>query len=355
MLVLLFLSVWVPFGFSYEELYYGDTFRTWVSSGIQTIELTNNRNPTAKVVWNRDDPSAGGEDGRLWMDGSYFVIDRITQRDSGRYSLRDKDHILQRYKILEVIPRQQSETRNPGDYFSIDFDVEPDSCNVYYTSNFLEADDTNIVRRGRIVTYYAGGCSGFEAQYSCRLVHYDLPKACSGVYVVRDKEDNQVMELSLAMEDPYEPAVDATHIGIGVGVSLGVLCCCTCMRRCCCKKSSKKGEAESPDAEPANSHPTYDREPVGPRRDQASQPSETLYPTLPSYNQSTPLIHNPPPADVPPAYSEASLPTERVDAPTFPVPSDDPGPRFELSIPSALPLSSDSDFSHVYTSDKLNF
>ncbi|KAM7000311.1 uncharacterized protein LKV04_005237 [Tautogolabrus adspersus] len=113
--------------------------------------------------------------------------------------------------------------------------------------------------------------------------------------------------------------------------------------------------SESPDGEPTAHYHQYDSEPVGPRPDQLSRPSETLYPTVPSYNPSVPLIHNPPSVSVPPAYSEVSAPAEQAGAPTFPVPSEDPEPRFELSIPSALPLSSNLTFSDVYTSDKLNF
>lgn len=54
---------------------------------------------------------------------------------------------------------------------------------------------------------------------------------------------------------------------------------------------------------------------------------------------------------------QVSAPAEQASAPTAPLYSD-PGIQFELkgrNFPSAPPLSSDSTFCHVYTSDKLNY
>ncbi|KAI3351769.1 hypothetical protein L3Q82_020608, partial [Scortum barcoo] len=94
-----------------------------------------------------------------------------------------------------------------------------------------------------------------------------------------------------------------------------------------------------------------DAEP-GQESQQLSQPSETLYPAQPSYSPTEPLMHNPPPS-----YSQVVAAAEQTYTPTVPVPSE-AEPKFELkgvTFLSAPPLSSESSFSNVYNSDKLNF
>ncbi|XP_041653375.1 uncharacterized protein LOC121516255 isoform X2 [Cheilinus undulatus] len=305
--LLLLLSACVSLGLSYE---YGDRYRIKISRNTHVIGFTPEDSSNEMVLWSQEAPSA----------------------------------TLERYS-----------TRTVGEFFSMNFDLESQSCNIYFIPSDNMYTKISLVKRGRLQdAFYDHDCTGFELLYPCGITNDYLHMSCKGRYEIRDENNDLAVEEVLDMESPPSE-FDTSYIGIAVGVVFGVLSCCCCMRRCCCKKSSsKKDITDSPDAEPATYHHEYDHEPVRLRTDQINQPSETLYPTLPSYNLTT-LIHNPPYVSVPPAYSEVSAPAEQADPPTSPVPSEDPEPRFELSFPLAPPLSSNSDFPDVYTSDKLNF
>lgn len=349
MIGLLLLCAFVSLGLSDDELYYGDRFSIRLSRKAQTLEYSTDYRSSWKIIWNRDDPPAS-EDSRHKVQGSYYVIESVTQRDSGIYKLKDKGRRFLWTETLEVKPHMDHELRNPGEHIHINFDLQPDSCNIYFIPE--SEHEYEIVLQGRLVSRYEDACTGFEMSNQCGIINDNLDMTCNGRFEVRDELNNKAFVMTLEMES-LSTDFDVSTFGSIMGTVFIVLGCCCYLKHCCCKKSSsKKREPESPDSAPAANYLTYDREPAAPRRE---QPSETLYPAVPSYNPSRPLIHNPP-ASVPPAYSEVCAPVDvEEDAPTLPVPAEDPGPRFELSFASDLPLSSDSNLSHVYTSDKLNF
>ncbi len=53
------------------------------------------------VLWNRNDPP-DSENSRGRVTGSYFVIYNLTQKDSGRYVMRDKDGLALFVKSIHV-------------------------------------------------------------------------------------------------------------------------------------------------------------------------------------------------------------------------------------------------------------
>lgn len=349
--LLLLLGVCFPVGFSYD---YGAEYTIRINRRTQVIEFSPDHSSDVIVLWSRE-KGLVSEEKRHKVTGSYFVIEKVTQSDSGSYRLKDEDQRVLTTKYLGVSENRRHGTRTVGEYYSFTTDLESWSCNIdFFPDN---NGKYGIVRQGNL-DYYEHECQGFEVIYPCGISNYDLQLSCSGRFEVRDEQGNLAHVETLEME-ALPVVFDASYIGIGVGVFLGTLCCCCCVRRCCCKnKSSKNDIAETPGA--AYYH-EYNSEPVRREPDHPSQPSETLCPTLPSYNPSVPLIHKPPAVTVPPAYSEVSGPAMQSDAPTLPKApmltnlSEDREPRFELSIPSAFPLSSDSTFADVYTSDKLNF
>ncbi|XP_070769568.1 uncharacterized protein [Enoplosus armatus] len=355
MIVLLLLSACVCLGLSYEEYEYGNTYRIRLHRKAQSFEFNPKYSSDVTILWKRDDPVTK-EDSRRQVMGSHYVIFNVTQKDSGHYIMRDKDQNALAVKIIEVTETTKTYSRSAGDSFNFTFYwLEPNSCNIYF---FPEDDhdmgETEIVRRGRLqpgVDYL--DCAYFDLVKPCGISNKGIKTSCSGRFEVRDQNDNKALVVLLEVEPQH---FDSSSIGIGVGIFFAVLSCCGCMRRCCCAKK-KKDAPEAADAEPAVHYQEYESEPVGPRPDHLSQPSGTRYPAQPYYTPTGPLIHNPPPVNAPPAYSEVSALAEQADAPTVPIQSD-LEPRFELkamSFPSAPPLSSDSTYCDVYTSDKLNF
>ncbi|XP_074503703.1 uncharacterized protein LOC141774774 [Sebastes fasciatus] len=271
----------------------------------------------------------------------------------GRYEIRDQDNNTALVVSLQMERIEWNFERKSGERFNLTSDLKPDSCNIDF---FPEIDNQpgdmsiDIVREGRLQWDLDDhDCTGFNLLHPCGIENEALQMACNGRYEITDHNGDVAVVLSLEMKPiPFEPS----HIGIGFGVFLTSLFC-YCVRRCCCGKSSSKEETAAA-AEPDVHYHEYDHEPVGPRSDQLTEPSETHYPAQPSYTPTVPLIHDHPTVDVPPPYSEVSA---SADAPTVPVHSD-PGPQFELkgvTFPSAPPLYSDSEHCAVYTSDKLNF
>ncbi|XP_070819027.1 uncharacterized protein [Chaetodon trifascialis] len=273
----------------------------------------------------------------------------------GRFEVRDSNGNTALVVSLEMDAISRSYTRSPGESLTVTFDLEPHSCNIFFYPEG-SYEETEIVLQGRLQTYsYGQDCRGFVNLKPCGILNEDLKLSCRGRFEVRDSNGNTALVVSLEMD---EPEFDDSKIGIGFGVFLLIISCCTWVIQCCCgKSSSKKETSETPEAEaePAVHYHEYDREPVGPRPEHLSPPPDTHYPAPPSYTLTDPLIHNPP-MDVPPSYSEVSVPVERAEAPAVPIPiPSEPDQRFELkgmNFPSALDAG--SALSDVYSSDKIN-
>lgn len=77
-------------GLSHDWLDYGDTYRMRLHRKAQSIEFSPNYNSDAKVLWKRDDPPAR-EDSRQKVMGAFYVMNNLTQKDSGSYTIRDRD------------------------------------------------------------------------------------------------------------------------------------------------------------------------------------------------------------------------------------------------------------------------
>ncbi|XP_038555218.1 uncharacterized protein LOC119888634 isoform X1 [Micropterus salmoides] len=361
MILLLLLGAFVCTGFSYyEDTYecdYGETFSILLLRNAQSIEFKPKHNSNVTILWRHDNPQAI-EDRRHTVIGAYYAIFNVTQKDSGRYIMRDKDQKILSTKIFEVVANTKAYSRNPGGSLHFIFHLEPNSCNIYF---FPESDHemggTEIVRQGRLKEGLdERDCTFFHLLKPCGILNDDLKMSCSGRFEVRDQNGNNALVVLLEMEPLRN---DSFAFGIGVGVILAALSCCACVRCCCCgKRSSKKDRSETANAEPAMPSPEVNR---FCSQDYLSQPSGTRYSAQPSFTPTGPLIHNPPTVKMPPAYSElhpaahSSLRTHTVDNLITVSPLAEQ-PRFELKgMTSASPLSSDSTYCDTYNSDKLNF
>ncbi|KAK2849183.1 hypothetical protein Q5P01_009017 [Channa striata] len=357
MLVLLLLGASVCGGFSYVKgEYYGSTFRISLNINIYSIEFKATHDSKVTVLWNRENSTASSNR-RQRVTASHFVIRNVTQRDSGLYIMRDKDQKEQFMKTLKVTEKNSSYKLNAGEKFSFTSDLEPKSCNIYFFStndDELRGPQIRIVHQGKMqYSWTEFVCKGFDVIEPCGLSFEAIPMSCNGLFQFRDQNDDKALVAELEIEQTRN---DAPYFYIGVGSLIAaLLLCCCCVRRCCCRKKSSEKADSATAAGPAVNFHEYGSEHPGPGPDQSSQPSATLYPSLPSYTPTNPLVHNPPRVNMPNTYSEMAAPAEIEYAPTVPLGSDTEE-RFELKgIPSAMPLSSASTHCDVYTSDKLNF
>ncbi|XP_068570777.1 uncharacterized protein [Cebidichthys violaceus] len=384
MVALLLLVAFVCMGLShgsYEEKYYGETHYIRLLTKPDFVEFIPNDNSNVTILWKQGDRPVI-LDKKFKMTASYFTIYKVTQKDSGRYIMRDKDLKEISNYTLKVKAIAMGNYKKPGDHFTFTYDLEPNSCNIYFFPKSDKRKKNTIVRQGRL----QGGlnesdCTGFQILQPCGISNKVHQMSCSGHYEIRDQNDNTASVVSLEMgqiqryfgrkpgdrfnftydlepnscniyfipesdDQPRELTINIVHqgklqggldefdctgfdlfrpcgisnkalqmscngsyevrdqngdpaivvtlkmkplpyepsrIGIGVGASLLSLFGC-CLKFCCCGKSkSKENGSETAAAEPDIQFQEYDTEPVGPRSDQLIDPSGTHYPDQPSY------------------------------------------------------------------------
>ncbi|XP_037531791.1 uncharacterized protein LOC119409002 [Nematolebias whitei] len=315
-----------------------------VATWVHSIEFVPKHSSEETVLWRRDNPEPSG-DTRRRMSGSYYLINSVTQRDSGNYILKDRDGMILSRKTVEVVAKKETRSLSSGERLSITFDLEPNSCNIYFAPQ--GGYETVIVYKGEL--QQLSGCSGIELLNPCGISQDAVQTSCGGRFEVRDHNDDEALVVSVEVA----PQVSFSYVLYGGGAFAFLFLSC-CLKNCCAAKSSREKSRPEPRAaaaeEPADL-PEYDHEPAGGR---PHHPSETLHPAQPLSAPTGPLIHSPP-TNVPPAYSEVIDPAEQVDPQTV-LMNPDYEPRFELKgFTSNSPLSSDSPHHEVYTSDKLNF
>ncbi|KAM3604281.1 uncharacterized protein V6R79_008852 [Siganus canaliculatus] len=334
-------------GLSYHQRKYGQVFKILMPSHIETIRFTPVNKSPPTIVWRRRDPPAG-EDGKHILKGIYFVIQRLTQEDSGKYELLEKNSEAFSTRELLVEENTKHFTRETGESLDVTFNLERSSCNIIFIpENTYVSKRFQLVHRGALVDQNSH--CWFDVVEPCGFVSENLKMECAGRFEFQDSNDNLAMVAFLEINDSESDVFSV--VGGGLGIFFIVSSCCCCMKYCCCGESSGNKD-ESPEAEAEPALPVEQSSvPVRP----ASPPSVTPYPTPPSYTPSAPLIHYPPPEAPPPAYSEISVPLKPADAPTGAV-SSDSEPRFDLKgMNFGSMLGSSSSDGGVYTSDKLNF
>lgn len=68
----------------------------------ESIEFTPMYDSIAIVLWRHSDPPVS-EDHRRKVMGTFYVIYNLTQEDSGRYVMRDRDQLPLNVRTIEVV------------------------------------------------------------------------------------------------------------------------------------------------------------------------------------------------------------------------------------------------------------
>ncbi|CAK6956583.1 uncharacterized protein LOC128363195 isoform X1 [Scomber scombrus] len=352
---------------SYKSMYSGHIPRE--AELLEFIPILRKDQPM--VLWNRTDPQTH-KGGRVLVQHRGWEITKLTQADNGFYNVRKKDNTLISRIKLTV-------TEYNRYYDGYDMKENGQLLRILYPDGFTPWDITFSPKgtKTRVTLMEAGYL--YEDLFS-ETVNFDgriekvhngleinlVESTDSGVFEFRDQEGNLALVVHLDIEDEYAPVY--VYVAIIAGIVLVIVCCCCCCKKCCCKKSSaKRGSTPQTAAAPAVHYhgtnqpagPSYSAAPLAPAY--SYQPFNTLGNQEPTASPGPP-VYNPVDIHVSPTQPEVSVPGGQGAAPAQSIGSDflssDSGPTFELkgtTFPSAPPLSSDSAYCDVYTSDKLNF
>lgn len=78
---------------------YGDNYKIWLSSRAKTLEVRYPKGSDPVVLWNSSNPLLPESSSRRWV-GYFYMMNNLTQADTGRYIPRDKNGLeLEVYNI----------------------------------------------------------------------------------------------------------------------------------------------------------------------------------------------------------------------------------------------------------------
>ncbi|KAM3613244.1 uncharacterized protein V6R79_022913 [Siganus canaliculatus] len=328
---------------------YGDTLMYKIPRQTDFIEyIPSNPEAPQMVLWNRTDPQINiGR--RLKVKDDVAKIDSVIQADSGHYNNRKADwslvtriHLtvqeIQRYINKEV--SQRLIIRNPP--FDLPWTVKfiPDGSNVRRP----------LMLHGHL---FPGLVIGKPFHQNIELnsdgiAIDDVQTTHSGLYEFYDLRGNLVQTVRVKVKSKPSPTLFYAAV-VGGTLLLGALCCCCCccMRKCCCRKSSSKRTAAAPAT-------YYHNQPTCPNYSTTSAPGYSTLPVTLHAQPAQPATTSLGPRPATPE-NRAAVPGPSMGSDFL---SSNAEPTFELkgvSFASAPPLSSDTTFSNVYTSSKLNF
>ncbi|XP_041800145.1 uncharacterized protein LOC121611590 [Chelmon rostratus] len=345
---------------------YGDAYRHDVPRQAEYLEFTPLRAlDQTKVLWNRTDPQTNRR-GRGPVKRNMLEIIGLTQADSGYYNFRKKDNTLLSRILLAVEGTYRRYDATVSKRLFIKNPTAADSWTVTLTPEG-ETEPRRLINAGQLEWSMSKLFARRITLLRDGIEIYPVESIDSGTFEFRDPQGN--LAQTVQVEVVYESAPTFVYVGVGVGIVFAVIFCCCCVRKCCCKKSSSKRNESAPQTAAAPAVYYHDEnQPTGPSysgthaSNYSYQPMNPLVSREPATTSLGPPVYNPVNIHVNPPQPEVAAPGGLGAAPSLSLGSDchssDPEPKFELkglAFPSAPPLSSDSAFCDVYTSDKLNF
>ncbi|XP_041846364.1 uncharacterized protein LOC121643164 [Melanotaenia boesemani] len=335
--------------------FYGNALEYDVPEHAEFLEFTPIHSLDQPVIlWNRTDPqtSDGGQ-----VRENVLTIYHLTQADNGYYNFRRKDFTLELRLHLTVeghFDHYHGEKKflfirypRTGGPWTLTFKPQDKEPEIVMEAGNLVSEDNWFF--GRIYPKE----NGIEIDI--------LDSSDSGTFDFRDPQGN--LALSYLLDIIPEPNHQPKYIAVSVGiVCLVILGCCCCLKRCCKINKFAAQTATAPavyyhgvNLSSDQRHSNTQHLSAFPHQAVNSAPSER-----PISTSFEPLEYQPvntnmsQPKVTPPAHlGSVPAPSSSSD-----FPSSDAEPRFKLKglgFPSATPLTSDTPFSDVYTSDKLNF
>ncbi|XP_074530502.1 uncharacterized protein LOC141793607 isoform X3 [Halichoeres trimaculatus] len=351
---------------------YGESYNCNIPQKAEFLEFAPHLSDAQpRVLWNRSDPQTN-QGGRGQVMHSSWTIISVTQEDNGYYDFREKDRKLLSRKLLTVEGKYIKNDKYAGEELLIRY---PSAISAWTVSVKLQGGRKNIflVNAGALVTE-----SNPDARQFDKRVHLlrdgvkitNLETSDSGTYEFKDPQVNIGLTVQLEVKPvppvPTVPTKSSSTVYIVcciAGVIVTVIICCCCVRRCCRKKRSSHRSQAAPNT--AAALPVYhhhQNQSSGPSYSVAHAPAQSHQPVNPSISRESAASSSEPPD----YFTAITMPQPELvplggqggtEAPSVSTGclSSEPEPSFELTFPSAPPLSSDSTGANVYVSDKLNF
>ncbi|XP_042274149.1 uncharacterized protein LOC121901432 [Thunnus maccoyii] len=134
-----------------------------------------------------------------------ILIERLQSSCGGRFEVKDHSDNMALVVSLKMKSNTRSYERSPGERLDFTFDLEPNSCNIYFFPGSdlkLKALETEIVRQGRLERKDLNevNCGGFQLSKPCGILIESLQSSCGGRFEVRDQNGNKALVASLKMK-----------------------------------------------------------------------------------------------------------------------------------------------------------
>ncbi|XP_040903429.1 uncharacterized protein LOC121188011 [Toxotes jaculatrix] len=319
--------------------HYGDMYESNIPRKAQFLEFTPLGNlDTSEVLWNRSYPQTN-KGGRVQVKRNMWEIYNLNQADNGYYNFRGSDNTLlsriqlliqEHYRHFDAKVKKLLYIKYPVDYAWTWLAFTPEGKTV--NEILMDGQD---VESGRLLR--PGRFNGRIELLQNGLEINPVESTDSGTFSFRDQHGNLVFTVKVEVMSEFIPASVYVPI-IAVIIIVVIVCCCYVRYRLRDTNPSASYSAAPPTSAFSN---------------QSTEPTATsLGPTV--YSPVNIHMSSPKPeAAVQGDQGEPSAPSVGSDWL-----SSGPEPKFDvkgLTFPSAGPLSSESTFSDVYTSDKLNF
>ncbi|XP_059201441.1 uncharacterized protein LOC131981242 [Centropristis striata] len=194
MMIVLLLGAIVCMGLSDEiqvTKYYGSSHQFWVPTKTHSIQFNPKDSSDVRILWTQG--SNLTMDGKHTRMGRYLIVRNVTQMDSGRYIMRGKDQEILSTYTLDIKEIIKTYMRQVGESLRITYDLEPNSCNIYYYSQ-LWARTEIVVHQGKLRRDLDKfGCKGFELIEPCGISNDALQLSCNGHFEIKDQNDNKAL------------------------------------------------------------------------------------------------------------------------------------------------------------------
>ncbi|XP_042274148.1 uncharacterized protein LOC121901431 [Thunnus maccoyii] len=190
-----------------------------------------------------------------------ILIERLQSSCGGRFEVKDHSDNMALVVSLKMKTNTRSYERSPGERLDFTFDLEPNSCNIYFFPGSdlkLKALETEIVRQGRLERKDLNevNCGGFQLSKPCGILIESLQSSCGGHFEVRDQNGHKALVASLKMKRRVKRKARMTprafgnhgepsHIAFAFGVFLLVAFFCICVKTCCEECCSKEDHSET--------------------------------------------------------------------------------------------------------------
>lgn len=221
-----------------EDKYYGEKISMRIFRNASILSFSPLDKPDKlSVLWRRNGRGIH-EVGKGKVEQGYWVIDQVTQKDTGYYNFRTNEgKMSQRYRVT-VSANSSIIHKYTGEDLIIDIPLRRDSVTMdFYRDDSYDAREVQIIRNGQLRIHDENVYLADTENTQFVIESLYLEK--SGTYMVRDSTGNLVCKFELIVDAPPQ-TLGISSIVSAVGLVVSCCCCYYCCGKCCCGEDSAK-------------------------------------------------------------------------------------------------------------------